>query len=124
MYTPRLDKRSSCAASLAEKSGAQSAGAIAAMNSPAAGESLPWSNGGQSNDQFAPVMPAARTSTIKAMLAPRLPPKASQAVQRRARIGGGLAGGIDGPTFGNGLAMLGGFTQVDIGGGAGRLVDH
>src|SRR6185369_2322395 len=61
------------------KSGSSSLGSTASTNSPVPGLSGPPVNHGASSDQLAPDRPAASTSTISAMLAPRWPPNASMA---------------------------------------------
>src|SRR3546814_18750274 len=55
------------------------------MKRPAPGEALPLLKGGASFDQLAPVRPAASSSTISAMLAPRAPPKGSRLPAKAAR---------------------------------------
>ena len=76
---PMSASRASWRSSRPAKSGASNFGAMATTNSPAPGVSAPLTNEGASSDQFAPVRPAARTSTISAIFAPRDPPNVSSA---------------------------------------------
>jgi hypothetical protein len=66
------------------ESGASRAGVVAMTRRPAPGERSPEMNEGASSAQFAPARPAAMTSTMSAILAPRAPPKARSAPRSAA----------------------------------------
>ena len=98
---------------------------MAITRRPAPGERFPEVNEGASSAQFAPVSPAAMTSTISAILAPRAPPKASSAP--RSAACGSVVGSPSASTAQPSrqrLAAFGIMSELDEGGRARRLVDE
>ena len=106
------------------KSGAMYFGSIASTKSPVPGLSDPSEMDGASSDQLAPERPAASTSTISAMFAPRLPPKASSAPFMAAA--GSVVGRpacVERPAGRNLAPLLRRLADADEGRRARRLVD-
>jgi hypothetical protein len=77
--TPRLFRRSTCAARRLLKSWSSRSGESAITVNPVPGLWPPDLKSGASSDQDEPGTPAASTSTINAMFAPLCPPKARSA---------------------------------------------
>ena len=109
----------------AAKPGSMSFGSSASTNRPVPGFCDPCAKLGASSDQLAPETPAASTSTISAILAPRSPPKASSApFMASRRIGRRVALGIHRPAFGDLVALARRLADRGEGCGARRLVDE